>query len=64
MSYRDGRVSLVAHVDPVLRDYARIHARDCGLTISEWVQRIIMEYTQLRSIDECKRRIAALEKCP
>lgn len=33
----NGKVSMMAWVDPALRDYARTRARESGVTVSEWI---------------------------
>ncbi len=51
MSHKDGRVTLLAWVDPVLRDYAREAARESGLTFSEWVARAVQQTMARESAD-------------
>lgn len=51
MSYRDGKVLLVAHVEPALRDHAREAARAAGLEFSQWVARVVQQEMARESTD-------------
>lgn len=41
MSHRDGRVTLSAWVDPVVRDHARFAAKSAGVEFSKWIERAV-----------------------
>lgn len=41
MSHRDGRVTLSAWVDPVVRDHARFAAKSAGVEFSRWIERAV-----------------------
>ena len=59
----DGRVTLSARIDPVVRDYAREAARVSGLEFSQWVERAIRTTMARESADRAFAKIAARGEC-
>lgn len=66
MSHRDGRVTLSAWVDPVVRDHARTAAKSAGVEFSRWVersvQRAIAEESAARAIRDAEARQKAVDE--
>jgi post-segregation antitoxin (ccd killing protein) len=55
MSHRDGRVTLSAWVDPVLREHARLAAKASGVEFSRWVERAIQQAVAKASVERSLR---------
>lgn len=70
MSHRDGRVTLSAWVDPVVREYARLEADAAGVEFSRWIERVVQkacaEASVARAIRDAEVRelIREREKAP
>jgi len=62
MAHKDGRVTLSAWVDPVLRDYARTAAKSAGVEFSRWIERAIRRACAEESAARALRDAAAREK--
>jgi len=60
----NGKAMLVAWIDPVLRDYARVAARAAGVEFSKFVERAVQQAVAKESLARVEREIvtrAAIE---
>lgn len=63
MSHKDGRVTLSAWVDPVVRDYARAAAKGADLEFSRWVERALRRAVAQESAERAAMDAARRGEC-